>query len=99
MPGKAGQRIPIQRGVETIVDPWVLFPHQDHDDKGHVRWSKSFKSFWSVSGPPVVEGGTSNIESARRVNGQLPIDKVLVPFTLQHKVVEGDIEFLYVDKH
>lgn len=113
MPGKATQRIPVQRRVETIVDSWVLLPHQHlniqttkhltlhndehvfqtcvgvsfhcyHDNQGYVCRPQSFKSFWSVSGPPVVEGGTGNIEPARRVNGQLPIDKVLVPFTLQH---------------
>lgn len=99
MPGKTHKRIPVQWGVETIVDPRVLLPHQHHDYQGYVCWSQSFKSFWAVSGPPVVESGTGNIEPAWRVDGQLPIDKVLVPFTLQHKVVEGDVEFLYVDGH
>lgn len=28
MPGKASQRFPVHWGVEAIVDPWVLFPHQ-----------------------------------------------------------------------
>lgn len=28
MPGEASQRVPVQWGVETIVDPWVLLPHQ-----------------------------------------------------------------------
>lgn len=114
MPGEASQRIPVQWGVEAIVDPWVLLPHQHlsthttksltavddktvleehffevsfrshHDDQGHVCWPQSFQSFWCVSGSPVVEGGTGNLEPARRVNGQLPVDEVLVPFTLQH---------------
>lgn len=55
-----------------------------HDNQGHVCWPQSFKSFWCISGPPVVEGSTGNIKPAWRVNGQLPIDIVLVPFTLQH---------------
>lgn len=117
VPGKASQRIPVQWGVETIVDAWVLLPHQHlnmhttkqkinmaqwwnyadllricfevsfhsyHDNQGHVCWPQSFKSFWCISGPSVVEGSTGNIKPSRRVNGQLPIDIVLVPFTLQH---------------
>lgn len=55
-----------------------------HDNQGYVCGPQSFKSFWPISGPPVVEGGTCNIEPTWRVNGQLPIDIVLVPFTLQH---------------
>lgn len=64
--------------------------HPHHDNQGYVCWSQSFKSFRPVGGPPVVEGGTSNIEPARRVDGQLPIDEVLVPFTLQHWDREED---------
>lgn len=116
VPGKGSQRIPVQWGVETKVDPWVLLPYQHlhmqpniwrdtmmkifghlwrpvlsvlsalpyHDHQGYVCWPQSFKSFRPISGPPVVEGGTCNIEPTWSVNGQLPIDKVLVPFTLQH---------------
>lgn len=99
MPGKPSQRFPVQWRIEAIVDPWVLLSHQHHDNQGYICWPQSFKSFWSVSGSPVVKGGAGNVEPAWSVNGQLPIDKVLVPFTLQDKVVEGDVEFLYVDKY
>lgn len=53
-----------------------------HDNKTHVCWPQSFQGFWSISGPPVVEHGAGDIESAWGVNGQLPIDKVLITFTL-----------------
>lgn len=62
----------------------VLSALSYHDHQGYVCWPQSFKSFRPISGPPVVEGGTCNIEPTWSVNGQLPIDKVLVPFTLQH---------------
>lgn len=114
VPGKANKRIPVQWGVKSIMDPWVLLPHQHlsrnttkhlkqwwkcccflnkdffsffffyHDNQRHVCWPQSFKSFRPISRPPVVEGGTRNSEPARRVNGQLPVNEVLVSFTLQH---------------
>lgn len=55
-----------------------------HDNEGHICWPQSLKSFWSVSGPPIVESRSGDFEPARRVNGQFPIDKVLITFTLQH---------------
>ena len=55
-----------------------------HDYEGDICGAQSFKSFRSVSGPSVVESGASNVEPARRVNGQFPIDEILVTFTLQH---------------
>ena len=55
-----------------------------HDNKGYVCWPQSFKSFWSVSRPPVVKVGTGDIEPARCVDGQLPIDEILFTLTLQH---------------
>lgn len=107
VPGKTSQRFPVDRGVESIVDPWVLLSHQHlhsvrystaiflqpindqslrpyHDDKCHICWSKSFKCFWSISGSPVVEYGPGDIEPARRIDGQLPINEILVSFILQH---------------
>lgn len=42
-----------------------------------------------------MEGGTSNIEPTWRVDGQLSIDKVMIPFTLQHwgtKERKGDVD-------
>ena len=67
----------------------VFFSYQD--DQGHVCRPQSFKSFWPIRGTSVVEGGTGNIEPARRVYGQLAIDKILVPFTFQHWDKEGEI--------
>ena len=72
--------------VKLFQDPnfvnTVFLIHSYHDNQGHVCWPQSFKSLWSVSGPPVVEDGPADIKPTRRVNGQLPIDEVLVPFTL-----------------
>jgi len=107
VPGEAGERLPAHGGVEAVVDPRVLLPHQNlnthrpmrgtfrketflrrchphHDHQGDVGRPQSFEGLRPVGGPPVVEGGTGNIEPARCVNGQLPIDKILVSFTLQH---------------
>lgn len=109
VPGEAGQRVPVERGVEAVVDPRVLLPDQDlkphkrrtfnavtegddlawaaasdHDDQGHVRGPQSLEGLRPVSRPPVVEGGSCHAEPARRVDGQVPVDEVLVPFVLQH---------------
>lgn len=60
-----------------------------HDNQGYVGRPQGFESLWSISGPPVVEGGARNIEPARRVDGQLPVDEILVSFTLQHWTQRG----------
>lgn len=99
MPGKSAQRIPVDWGVETIVDAWVLLSHQHHNNQCYICWPQRFKSFWPISRTSIVEGSTGHREPARCVDGQLPIDKELITFTLQHQVVEGDVEFLYVDEH
>lgn len=113
MPGKTIQRIPAEGRVETIVYPWVFFPHQHlyekgkfklthlvlppfqkacserlcscsyHDEQGDVCRPQSFETFRPIGGPPVVERGAGDIEPAWRVNVQLPIDEVLIAFTLQ----------------
>lgn len=54
-----------------------------HDDQGHVGGPQSLESFGPIGGPPVVEGGTGDVEPARCVDGQVPVDEKLVPFILQ----------------
>lgn len=108
MPGEAIQRIPAEGRVETIVYPWVFFPHQHlygkgkfklthlvlppfrrlcsssyHDEEGDICRPQSFETFRSIGGPSVVERGAGDTEPAWRVNAQLPIDEVLIAFTLQ----------------
>lgn len=61
-------------------------PH--HDYQGHVGRPQSFQGFGAVCGTPVVEDGPGDVEPARRVDGQLPVDEVLVAFALQHWDVE-----------
>lgn len=56
----------------------------DHDDQGHVGGPQSLEGLRPVSGPPVEEGGSCHAEPARRVDGQVPVDEILVPFVLQH---------------
>lgn len=35
-----------------------------------------------------MEGGSRDVEASWRVNGQLAVDEVLIPFTLQHYGME-----------
>lgn len=55
-----------------------------HDNQRYVCWPKSFEGFWPISGSPVMKDGTRDIEPAWCIDGELPIDKVLVSFTLKH---------------
>lgn len=45
VPGKANKRIPVQRGVKSVMDPWVLLPHQ-HLSRNTTKHLKQWWKCW-----------------------------------------------------
>lgn len=96
MPGVTAQGISVDRWVKTVMYPRIFLTDQHHDDQGHVGGSKCFQGLRFIGRSAVVEGGSRNFKASWRVDGQLAVDEVLIPFALQHQVILRDIELLDV---
>lgn len=55
-----------------------------HDDEGHIDGARGLQGLRLISRPAVVESCPSDVEAARRVDGQLAVDEVLVTFAFQN---------------